>query len=153
MLLGSFWIILSWSHLNCWIMRQHSWLELKSVSFRHKSIKESSFALTFNISSILLFAIVARSRIFIEVFFQLNFCIKPSLFGTKLLLFLSFWTCISKRRERGVGWKGRSSVYGPILAILVGALSSLKDPGCGTTCREWLLLIDQYPLTLAWYRA
>ena len=78
-------------------MRKHTWLELESVGFGNESIEKTSFALAFVIGWILELSISSRSRVLVEVLFQFNLGIEPSLFDPKLLLFVHFLTRPGKR--------------------------------------------------------
>ena len=145
-MLWSLRIVLTWPNLYIWITCKHSRFLVEPISFWHKSIEKPSLALALYISNILLLSIGSRPWVFVEIFFELNFSIKSSLFGPKLLLAVRL-LAICKRGERSVGGQSRGAIDASTIGF--GLRFALLEQTRGSwACRKWLLFVYQDSLRL-----
>lgn len=145
-MLWPLWVILTRANLDVWITCKHSRFLIEPISFTHEPIEQPPLALALSGSLFLALGVSSRPWVLIEVFFELQLCVKTPLLSAELLLFVRFGTTC-KRGERGVGGEARGAVNRSIGFILRFAL--FEKTGCGRTGGERLLFVDEDSLRLS----
>mmetsp|Transcript_24667 Transcript_24667/g.38358 ORF Transcript_24667/g.38358 Transcript_24667/m.38358 type:complete len:228 (-) Transcript_24667:749-1432(-) len=104
-LLHSLGVILARSNLNSRIILELIGCNLETVGLRHEAVKNSPSALALPCKLLLerlVITVLARARFLVEVFFELNLGIEPSLLHAERVVLLILATSMGERREAGL---------------------------------------------------